>query len=351
MPDPTSETAALRRRVLSSVGIHVLIAGSLTLFMIGTRWTWRELGFTLAVNLTFTLCISMSTTVMFGRVLPRLDLEGWRAGVMKTVGFAVSVLVGVEAALFIFELVQLPIQRLDRMMVWRIAGVVTLVMLVITLGFDRLRAHARAVELREEQARRELLEAQLSNLRARLNPHFLFNSLNTLAGLIEEDPPRAVEALERLCDLLRYGLESTEARRTSLGKELTVLQDYLAMEELRFGSRLRWTVDVAPELRDAAVPTLLLQPVVENAVKYAVAPRRAGGTIAIEGRREGDALMLTVTDDGPGTATEGGTKLGERTLEQRLELEYGDAATVHTGPRDDGGYRVALRMPFEGSAR
>ncbi|MEM6289894.1 MAG: histidine kinase [Myxococcota bacterium] len=351
MTDSTTDTAPLWRRALSAIGIHLLIAGALTIFLIGSRWTWRELWLTLGVNLVFTLCISTATTTMFASLLPRLKLEGWRAAVAKTVGFAVAVFIGSEAALFVFFLAGLPVQNLDRMMVWRIAGVVTFVMLVITLGYDRLRAHARAVELREEQARAELLEAQLSNLRARLNPHFLFNSLNSLAGLIEEDPPRAVEALERLCDLLRHGLESTDARRTSLGKELDVLRDYLAMEQLRFGDRLRWTLDVSPELHVAEVPTLLLQPVVENAVKYAVAPRRAGGTIEIEAAREGNVLSLTVLDDGPGTAAEGGTKLGERTLRERLELEYGDAATVHAGPRDDGGYRVALRMPFEGEAR
>lgn len=338
------------RALLRGVGLHLLIAGGLSAFMIGVEWRWSDLLTTLAANLVFSLCIGTVTNLMFGQLLRRFALRGWQGVLLKTVAFAVSVAVGVELALLLLRLMSLDLQG-SPPIVWRVAGVVTLVVLIVGVALDRLRAHARAVELREEQARRELLEAQLSNLRARLNPHFLFNSLNTLAGLIEEDPPAAVDALQRLCELLRHALETTEARRTPLSTELSALADYLEMERLRFGDRLRWTVEVDDELRSAAVPTLLLQPMVENAVKYAVAPRREGGSIHVRGYAQDARLHLEVTDDGPGMTETSGTQLGEKTLRERLQLEYGSNATVSAGPRSEGGYRVAVSLPHEEAAR
>lgn len=332
------------------LGLHLLIAGAVAAFMLGTQWTWNELLITMTVNLAFSVCIGTLTSVAFGRVLPRFALSGWKGAVVRTLTFAISVAVGVELALLLLRVMSLELNG-SRTIVWRFAGVVTLVVLIVSVAFDRLRAHARAVELREEQARRELLEAQLSNLRARLNPHFLFNSLNTLAGLIEEDPPAAVDALQRLCELLRHALESTQARRTPLRTELSALSDYLEMERLRFGDRLRCTVEIADELQDATVPTLLLQPIVENAVKYAVAPRRSGGSIHVRGYAQDARLHLEVTDDGPGTTKNSGTQLGEKTLRERLELEYGSDATVSAGPRSEGGYCVAVSLPHEEALR
>ncbi len=337
------------RAVLHNVGLHLLIAAVLTAFLIGRRWTWPEMFQTFAVNLVFSVCIGAVAWFFFGRVLPRLGLQGWKSAVALAVGLLLAVGIGVELALALIGLVWGPIVSPGRGMLWRVASMVTLVMMVVSIAFDQLRARARKVELRAQEAQRELLQARLQNLQDRLNPHFLFNSLNALAGLIEEDPPRAVATLERLCDLLRYGLESSEDTKTSLGRELEVLGDYLAMEELRFGDRLRWRLNVDPELREVRVPVLLLQPVVENAVKYGVAPRRAGGFIQVRGARVGQRLRLEVTDDGPGTSEHSGTMLGEQTLRQRLELAYGDRADVQTGPHPEGGYQVRIDIPLEGA--
>ncbi|MCR9163648.1 MAG: sensor histidine kinase [Nannocystaceae bacterium] len=330
--------------------MHLVIAGSLTAFMIGARWSWLDLLITLVANLTFSACIGTVCTLVYGKLIPRLGATGWRRAVLNAVGFAASVAVGVELALVLLHAMNLELDS-SRAIVWRFAGVVTIVVLIVTLGYDQLRTRARAVELREEHARRELVEAQLANLRARLNPHFLFNSLNTLAGLIEEDPPKAVEALERLSELLRHALENTTTRRTTLGAELDVLEDYLRMEQLRFGRRLRWSLDAEPEARSAPVPSLLLQPVVENAVKFAVAPRREGGLITITARAIDGRVRLEVGDDGPGHADSSSTGLGDRTLRQRLALEYGTEATLAAGPRPSGGYLVTLDLPVEEGKR
>ncbi len=236
-----------------------------------------------------------------------------------------------------------------RPVIWRIGGAVGLAVMLASLVYDRLRAHVRAVELRAERARRAQLRAQLAAAQARTHPHFLFNSLNTVANLVEEDPAAAVEAIERLSDLLRYSLEGERERSVTLRRELEIIADYVALERLRFGARLRFEAEVDDEVLGLPIPPFVLQPAVENAVKHGVAGSREGATIRLRARRRGDELELSVDDDGagrsPGTR---GTGTGERDLRTRLELLYGARARLICGPRPDGGYRVELGLDPRG---
>lgn len=334
------------RHLGSLLTMQLVIAACLTLLALDPPWGIEALLETFTVNLLFTVAISGLTTAVFDLLLPRLR---WPRGAMiaaHIAGFAVSVAVGMELALFVLSGLGRD-HEVDRVSAWRVATVVTAVALLIGFAFDRLRAHARAVELREELAQRELVQAQLETLRARLHPHFLFNSLNALAGLIEEDPPRAVLALEQLSALLRRGLEAGTDRKAQLSDELDAVRDYFSIAELRFGERLRWWIEVSPDVLGARVPSLLLQPLVENAIKYAVAPRRGGASVFVTARDRGGKLHLEVRDDGPGTAGQVGTNLGHRTLLERLALEYGERASVTAGPLPGGGYRVEVALPLE----
>jgi two-component system sensor histidine kinase AlgZ len=163
--------------------------------------------------------------------------------------------------------------------------------------------------------------------------------------LIEDDPAAAVDAVERLSDLLRYALEGSKADHVSLRQELDAVRDYLALEGIRFGDRLAYEIDVDEAALDEPVPPFILQPVVENAVKHGVASRRAGGSILVRGRRVDGRLELSVEDDGPGQSGATGTKTGHSDLVQRLALVYGGAAEHSAGPGPDGGYRVRLKLP------
>ena len=195
-------------------------------------------------------------------------------------------------------------------------------------------------------------EAQLKMLRYQLNPHFLFNTLNAISTLILDNQNRtANHAVMRLSEFLRYTLDQDPMKRVTLRQEIEALDLYLGTERLRFGERLRLEYAVEGAALDGLVPSLLLQPLLENALKYAVSPREQGGMVRIEGRTRGAMLEVSVIDDGPGLddgsrpgARRGG--VGLRNTRERLAVLYGDNyrfAVLNSRP----GLRVELALPFE----
>jgi two-component system, LytTR family, sensor kinase len=197
-------------------------------------------------------------------------------------------------------------------------------------------------------------EAQLKMLRYQLNPHFLFNTLNAISTLILDNQNRtANRAVMRLSEFLRYTLDQDPMKRVTLRQEIEALDLYLGTERLRFGERLRLEFAIEGTALDGLVPSLLLQPLVENALKYAVSPRELGGMVRIEGRVRSAMLELSVTDDGPGlddssrpTERRGG--VGLRNTQERLAVLFGDKyrfAVLDSHP----GVRVELALPFETS--
>jgi LytS/YehU family sensor histidine kinase len=176
-------------------------------------------------------------------------------------------------------------------------------------------------------------EAELRALKSQVNPHFIFNSLNSLRALIDENPTRAREAVTQLANLLRYSLQSGQLETVPFEDELRIVNDYLALEQVRHEERLRVKLDVAPETLTLPIPPLLLQTLVENAVKYGISTRPEGGEIAILARRENDALMLRVTNPGELRAPalwrrSTSTGVGLRNAAERLRLLFGERATL-----------------------
>jgi len=211
-------------------------------------------------------------------------------------------------------------------------------------------------ELREQEMGKLATEAELRALRAQINPHFLFNALTTIGFLIQTAPPRALQTLLRLTSLLRAVLRS-EGEFTTLGRELEMIESYLDIELARFEQRLHVTIDVPSRLRDVRLPPLILQPLVENAIKHGIAHKQIGGEVTVRARvdRIGDdyrQLSLVVSDTGAGT-TQDVLRVGRRigvgltNVERRLECHYGKAASfeIHTSPGQ--GTTVEIRMPVE----
>jgi two-component system, LytTR family, sensor kinase len=207
---------------------------------------------------------------------------------------------------------------------------------------------ARERERVEERLRSELAESQLRALRARLDPHFLFNSLNTVSSLIHAEPDRAERVIARLSELLRRALESGTEQEVPLREELDFVRSYLDIEEARFEERLRvrWAVD--DDALDALVPPLLLQPLVENAIRHGVAPRASPGCVEISARRDGGHLLLAVRDDGVGLGGPGrpGGGFGLTSTRERLAGLYGADHEFHLRPGADGGAIAEARIPF-----
>ncbi len=212
-------------------------------------------------------------------------------------------------------------------------------------AISALVASAQTVQTRE----RQLVEARLAALRFQINPHFLFNTLNALSTLVAEaGADQAEEMIARLSDFLRISLATEPSGLVPLAAELEMVEAYLDIESVRFGDRLRVRYECAPDLSDAEVPILILQPLVENAVKYAVAPSREPVTILIQAAARGGNLTLTVVDDGSGGIVGSGpvsTGVGLRNVADRLEALYGSAAQLTARARERG-YVAAIEMPL-----
>ena len=210
---------------------------------------------------------------------------------------------------------------------------------------DAIRHELRARELDHERALKMALQARLASLESRLQPHFLFNTLNAISALIQDDPAHAERMVERLAALLRFSLDATERGLVPLADELKIVGDYLEIERTRLGERLAFTVEVPAELGRVEVPPLSIQTLVENSVKHAIAPRPGGGRLRVSVTAAGDALRLSVWDDGPGfTVASLQAGHGLNNLQGRLHARYGEAAALSIEPRD-GGTLVTVTLP------
>jgi signal transduction histidine kinase len=206
-------------------------------------------------------------------------------------------------------------------------------------------AHARAA-----RALKLADSARLSALQSQLNPHFLFNALNGIATLIREsERTRAADMVDTLGDFLRSTLQKLDSPEIPVSEELAFVEQYLRIQRLRFGSYFRASVDADPETLDALVPTLILQPLVENAVRHGVLARAQGGELSVSIRRFDEALVITVEDDGPGLGDGGAHSygVGLKNSAERLVALYGDDAHMSVGPRPYGrGFAAVVFLPF-----
>ena len=211
----------------------------------------------------------------------------------------------------------------------------------------RARQH-EAVRLESQAAllQAQLAEARLAVLRTQLDPHFLFNTLNAVSALVERDPRGVRRMIARLSDLLRNTLESAPRQEVPLEEELELLRRYLDIMEIRFQGRLAVEIDVPAALRSAYVPHLMLQPLVENALKHGVADLEEMGRVAVRGRREGELLVLSVEDNGAGPSPERRQGVGLRNTIARLEQLYGEVATFTLARASAGGALAEVRLPF-----
>jgi two-component system LytT family sensor kinase len=213
------------------------------------------------------------------------------------------------------------------------------------LEFERER---RERQLREERLQHSLTEAELKALRAQVDPHFLFNTLNTIAELIATDPRKAETMTERLADFFRYTLVKTDRTLTTLRQEIDFVRQYLEIEQVRFGARLRVELTSDPRATQSMVPALILQPLVENALRHGLAPKPEGGSISVSAACEGEFVRLEVADDGVGMSSGFGrrTGIGLQNVRGRLRTLYGDRAEMKIHSEPPGcGTRVSLLLP------
>jgi two-component system, LytTR family, sensor kinase len=205
----------------------------------------------------------------------------------------------------------------------------------------------RERELRSVELEGRLAQAELQNLKMQLHPHFLFNTLNSISVLMRRDVELANRMLIRLSDLLRITLDSTGSHMVSLKQELDFLRGYLEIEQTRFQDRLTVQIDVPPAALDARVPNLILQPLVENAIRHGISTRPGAGVIQIRAVVANDTLQMQVSDDGPGLDRTFKKGIGLTNTEARLQQLYGSRQRFELTNQPDGGLLVTITIPLK----
>ena len=293
------------------------------------RWNWMELGWAALLPRVAGISIAMSVVwsiVGFGYVYGVL-LEPWHSKLSPTASISLATFNGV----FVF-------------LGW-------FCVYYIYHAFERL----RRMQLEQLRLAASVKEAELRALKSQVNPHFLFNSLNSLRALIDEDAPKARESVTRLANMLRYSLQSGQQETVPLEEEIRIVEDYLALELIRHESRLRVRWAVSDEARARPVPPMLLQTLVENAVKYGISTRREGGEVVITASLKADNLHIGVTNPGevatPASAAAAragsSTGVGLRNASERLKLLFGDRARLTLAAEPAGCVTAHVLIPLK----
>jgi hypothetical protein len=224
----------------------------------------------------------------------------------------------------------------------------------IKIAYARtVKAEAQAAQAHtvaeEESLKRQLAEAKMAAMQAQVEPHFLFNTLASIDHLIETDPPRASQMQKNLIALLRAAMPAMRDKATSLGRELDVVRPYLEILKVRMGERLQAQVSVAEGLYSADFPPMMLQSLVENAIKHGLEPKTEGGTLTVSAEIVHGKLAVTVADTGVGfaRAPTAGTGTGLNNIRERLKLIYGDAAELRIAENTPSGTRVSIVVPYK----
>jgi two-component system, LytTR family, sensor kinase len=335
-----------------------LYAAPFALFF-GLMYGHGARGFLLAyeISLAFAYLIGLGVWTAMHVVVPRLNLPAYDSGAgavwLEAAVYASLVMAGAYAGALVAHLWIMP-GFLGGPRAIAITGMYTLIFcgLFSALSYARV-FYRRSLERGRavETMRAELAQAELRALRAQVNPHFLFNTLNSIAALIPVNPAAAEETTTQLAEVFRYALRASDHERSRLADELAFIRSYLEIEQVRLGSRLQVHLDVAAGLESIPVPSLLLQPLVENAVLHGVAPRPEGGAVRLTATRDGALLVIDVQDDGPGMPAgraDGGNGFGLRSVEDRLRA-LGPPHTILIDSAPGRGTRVRVTLPCEPS--
>jgi two-component system, LytTR family, sensor histidine kinase AlgZ len=337
---PVASTVSWLRALARWLAMSLLLGCVLGVLLSARRGvTLEDVVVSAAVSTLYSASTGLPVMVALRRLRPRLAA---RPPVTQWLVYIVVLFAIAAAGTLVAGLVLVGLGLWSLHGLWRnyFAGLQIAIAIAVPVSlaagaFSRLRARLarteaslHAKELDHQRALGLATEARLASLESRVRPHFLFNALNSAIALIPEDPGRAEQLLERLAGLLRFSLDAASAI-VSLGEELRIVTDYLEIERVRFGDRLRYELDVPGALHGAMIPAFAVQTVVENSVKYAVSARKAGARIVVRARRDAGCLRLEISDDGPGfTGPIWLPGHGLDGLRARLDALYGSAARV-----------------------
>lgn len=300
-----------------------------------------------AVNLVFSQCIGLSIMVLCLGVL-RLQLNGLARGVAIAFAIAAGALGGHTLARLLTGLGSSGdgSHELQSMLVGLVFGGIAAGFFWLRERNSKLEAEVRERELARLEAEKQSLSAQLRLLQAQIEPHFLFNSLANVAALIDADPACAGRLLDALIRYLRSSLQRTRAEGGSLGDEVGLLTAYLDILKIRMGERLDYAFEIPPELLGRDFPPMLLQPLVENAIRHGLEPKLEGGFLRVDATAADGRLRIRVADDGIGIAEAPGEGVGLSNIRARLAAIYGPTARLEVASKVGAGVTAMLDLPL-----
>ncbi len=303
----------------------------------------------------FSHCIGSSIFVLAHFIGPRFDRLSIPVRLAATTGlFLVGGLIGTEVAigiLYFFLKASFAAAEHFRLIRFNlilsvIFGGVAWLYFSLRDRAQRLGAALREKELNEERLTRLKTKAELEALQTKVNPHFLFNTLNSIASLISENPKAAEETVEKLSDLFRHSLKHSEKDRVTLAEEFDLIRTYLEIEKMRLGDRLRYDIKCEDSVREIELPAMLIQPLVENSIKHGIAPAIGGGEICIDAREVGGNCVIMVRDSGKGIQDPNDSNgFGIRSIRERLKLIYGERAKLEIVQNDH--CEILISLPIK----
>ncbi|MBI5109401.1 MAG: histidine kinase [Rhodocyclales bacterium] len=326
------------RVLIGTFLFNTLIAGFLSAIGAGGDFT---------LNLVFSQCIGFSILALMQIVL-RLPLSGAARGVAVGVGVLVGAALGGMLARFLTGIGNSMDggHEAQSLLIGLVFGGIAAGFFWLRERNAKLETEVRARELARLEAEKQSLAAQLRLLQAQIEPHFLFNSLANVAALIEADPKLAGTLLDALIRYLRSSLQRTRAEGGSLGDEVALLTAYLDVLKIRMGSRLAYAFEIPPALLGLDFPPMLLQPLVENAIRHGLEPKLAGGRVQVSAALEDGLLRIRVADDGMGFAEAPGEGVGLSNIRARLAALYGPQARMLVSSGVGAGVTAILEIPL-----
>jgi sensor histidine kinase YesM len=346
---------AARRYHLKDFAIQLLVnsvAGAIPaafLLLTGVILSQRVLLQSVVIGVIFANSIGLPARFVIPRLYPAIGRRGpayeWTAVTLALIGLAVvGCLLGTAAiaALGMFRWSRYWFAARENL---AICIFITLAFGLVTTVFARMQGRLHRQEMERQRAVNLATEAQLASLESRIHPHFLFNTLNSISALIPVDPERAERLMERMAALLRFSLDAHARGLVPLDQEIKIVRDYLEIEQARLGSRLRYQVDAPDEIAGLRLPPLAVQTLIENSIKFAIAPERRGGEIRVLAQQTGGQLQIEVSDTGPGfSLASAGPGHGLDNLRNRLAILFGNAADLRV-TRHNGWTTVRLLFP------
>ncbi len=320
---------------LSNILFNTAIAGLLTAIDFGDGFH---------VNFIYSQCIGLSIYAINASVVYHITAPR-RRWIMLAFTFPGSILLGVTLASWITGVGNWSDPRTWVAVVLGLFfGGIGSITYFLNRRITKLDAEVRQRQLNQMESEKRQMEAQLKMLQAQIEPHFLFNTLANVSGLIDSDPKLAKQLLERLNDWLRIALLRTRSEHTTLGDELDMLSNYLNILTIRFGERLHWKIEVEEAARRLSFPPMLLQPLVENAVRHGIEPKLGGGEIIIRASLINATLLVIVSDNGSGFGSESGAGTGLNNVRARLSALFGNKGKLTLENHD--GVTATLELPL-----